>query len=125
VRRIGEALLSQPVSLFHFLLEDEKALLTFSLCYAEERIFLPDRKESTMATHTNTPGFAHDIRPLFREDDKEAMDFAFDLWDYQDVRTHADDILERLEDGTMPCDGEWPQEQIELFRRWIATGMPT
>ena len=52
------------------------------------------------------------------------MEFAFDLWDYQDVRTHADDILERLEDGTMPCDDEWPQDQIELFRNWIAAGTP-
>jgi hypothetical protein len=77
-----------------------------------------------MANAGNTPGFARDIRPLFREDDREAMDFAFDLWDYNDVRTHAEDILERLTDGTMPCDGEWPEEQIAQFRRWIEAGMP-
>jgi hypothetical protein len=77
-----------------------------------------------MTTGSSTPGFAQDIKPLFREDDKEAMDFIFDLWNYDDVRANAENILERLEDGSMPCDGEWPPNQIELFRRWIEAGMP-
>ncbi len=77
-----------------------------------------------MATAGSTPSFARDIRPLFRESDRDSMDFAFNLWDYNDVRTHAEDILERLSDGTMPCDGEWPEEQITQFRRWIEAGMP-
>jgi hypothetical protein len=77
-----------------------------------------------MATNDNTPSFARDIRPLFRENDRESMEFAFDLWDYHDVRTHAEDILERLTDGTMPCDEEWPEEQITQFRRWVDAGMP-
>ena len=77
-----------------------------------------------MTTSDNVPGFAQDIKPLFREDDREAMDFVFDLWNCDDVRAHADEILDRLADGTMPCDEEWPQEQIALFRRWIASGMP-
>jgi hypothetical protein len=77
-----------------------------------------------MTISNSAPGFAQDIQPLFREDDRENMNFAFDLWDYDDVRAHAESILERLEDGTMPCDSEWPPEQIELFRRWIVVGMP-
>jgi len=77
-----------------------------------------------MTTTNNTPGFAQDIKPLFRESDREAMDFAFDLWEYQDVKTHAQAILETLEDGSMPCDGEWPEDQVEIFRRWMAGGMP-
>ena len=77
-----------------------------------------------MTTGASAPGFVRDIKPLFREDDKDAMDFVFDLWDYNDVRTHAETILERLEDGSMPCDGEWPPEQVELFRRWIESGTP-
>ncbi len=68
--------------------------------------------------------FARDIQPLFREDDREAMMFAFDLWDYNDVCTHAQVTLERLEDGSMPCDEEWPEEKITLFRSWIDAGMP-
>ena len=76
-----------------------------------------------MTTEDSTPSFARDIQPLFRESDREAMDFAFDLWDYHDVRAHAEEILERLEDGSMPCDGEWPEEQITRFRRWVEGGM--
>ncbi len=52
------------------------------------------------------------------------MSFAFDLWEYADVSQHADAILERLEAGSMPCDGAWPQEQIAAFRAWIAGGKP-
>ncbi len=77
-----------------------------------------------MATGDSPPSFARDIRPLFRESDRESMDFAFDLWDYHDVSAHAEDILERLTEGTMPCDGEWPEEQVARFRRWVEAGMP-
>jgi hypothetical protein len=77
-----------------------------------------------MALDNSPPGFARDIQPLFRENDRNEMKFAFDLWDYSDVRAHAEDILERLGDGSMPCDGEWPEEQIVLFERWMQAGMP-
>jgi hypothetical protein len=77
-----------------------------------------------MAINDNTPSYARDIQPLFRESDRESMKFAFDLWDYHDVRIHAKDILERLTEGTMPCDEEWPEEQISQFRRWVEAGMP-
>ncbi|HKU58622.1 MAG TPA: hypothetical protein VJP39_03360 [Gaiellaceae bacterium] len=65
--------------------------------------------------------FETDIKPLFREEDRDAMKWAFDLWSETDVRANADAILERLEDGTMPCDGEWPAAQIDQFRTWSAT----
>ena len=77
-----------------------------------------------MATDNSTLSFARDILPLFRESDRDSMIFAFDLWDYKDVCTHAKDILERLEEGSMPCDGEWPEEQVTQFQRWIEAGMP-
>jgi hypothetical protein len=48
---------------------------------------------------------------------------AFDLWSWEDVSKHATPILDRLEDGTMPCDGAWPPAQVALFKRWIDTGM--
>ena len=50
------------------------------------------------------------------------MSFAFDLWSYDDVRGRAAEILARLQDGTMPCDGAWPAEKTEVFRRWIDAG---
>ena len=77
-----------------------------------------------MSTGDTVPSYARDIRPLFRESDRESMDFAFDLWDYDDVRAHAEVILQRLSEGTMPCDGEWPDEQIATFRRWVDGGTP-
>src|SRR5262249_49124376 len=55
------------------------------------------------------------IKPLFRERDRQSMTFAFDLWSYDDVATNADAILARLSAGTMPCDGAWPKEQVEVF----------
>ena len=77
-----------------------------------------------MATDNSTLSFARDILPLFRDSDRDSMLFAFDLWNYNDVRTYAQDILERLEEGSMPCDGEWPEEQVTQFQRWIEVGMP-
>jgi hypothetical protein len=32
------------------------------------------------------------------------MRVAFDLWAYADVRAHADAILHRIENGSMPWD---------------------
>jgi hypothetical protein len=46
----------------------------------------------------------------------------FDLWAYDDVSRYADAILARLQDGTMPCDGSWPQAQVDLFQRWTEDG---
>ena len=80
--------------------------------------------ERRVATDNNTLSYARDIRPLFRESDRDSMIFAFDLWNYKDVCTHVQDILERLTDGSMPCDGEWPEEQITQFLHWVEGGMP-
>jgi hypothetical protein len=63
------------------------------------------------------------IKPLFRDRDRQSMSFAFDLSSADDVRTHAAGILQRLQDGTMPCDGAWPAGQIAVFKRWTETGM--
>ena len=66
--------------------------------------------------------YAKHIKPLFRESDRENMEFAFDLWSYDDVSKNADAILSRLEDGSMPCDGEWPKDRVDVFRRWVTSG---
>lgn len=67
--------------------------------------------------------FATHVKPLFRKMDRESMSFVFDLWSYSDVSKHATEILRRLENGTMPCDGPWPEEKVDVLRRWIGTGM--
>ena len=71
-----------------------------------------------------TVSYEADIKPLFRERDRESMKGAFDLWSYDDVKQNADAILEQVEAGSMPCDGAWPVDQVELVRNWIAQGTP-
>jgi hypothetical protein len=69
------------------------------------------------------PSFENDIKPLFRDLDRKQMEWAFDLWKYEDVKERADEILERLEGGDMPCDAPWPEERVSLFRDWVEEGM--
>jgi len=52
------------------------------------------------------------------------MEWAFDLWDYDDLKENAESILERLEGGSMPCDEPWSEDRVEVFRRWVSEGMP-
>jgi hypothetical protein len=66
--------------------------------------------------------FGQHIEPLFREKDRDSMSFAFDLGSYDEVSDNADLILRRLRSGTMPCDGPWPAERVDLFERWIQSG---
>jgi hypothetical protein len=68
--------------------------------------------------------FDHDVKPLFRERDRGSMLASFDLWQRDDVAENADAILKRLENGSMPCDGAWPAERVDVFRRWVDAGMP-
>ncbi len=68
------------------------------------------------------PGFASDIRPLFRDSDVDKMRFAFDLSQYDDVKENAQGIYQRLADGSMPCDGPWPEDRVTLFREWMDDG---
>ena len=66
--------------------------------------------------------FDGDVKPLFRESDRASMQKAFDLWDYADVVKYQDAIVDRLADGSMPCDGPWSSDDVELVRTWIAQG---
>lgn len=80
--------------------------------------------ERAVASESEELSFEIDIAPLFSQRDHEAMQIVFDLWDVESVREHADSILEQVESGRMPCYGAWPQEQVDLFRRWMESGMP-
>ena len=62
-----------------------------------------------------TPTFAKDIKPLFRESDREAMLTAFDLFSYDDVKSNASRILGAVSGGSMPCVGPWPSETVDLL----------
>jgi Ferritin-like len=88
--------------------------------------FVTDGGHATAtATEEEPMHFEEDVKPLFRERDRKSMQFAFDLWSLEDVSAHADAILDQLEAGTMPCDGAWPAERVDAFRRWIAAGKPS
>ena len=79
-----------------------------------------------MTDHQDNPAgplsFELDIRPLFRDKDRNAMLKAFDLWSYADVMAHQDAILDQVRGGHMPCDGAWPAGQGAFLDRWAAQG---
>ncbi|WP_406288626.1 CDGSH iron-sulfur domain-containing protein [Embleya sp. NBC_00896] len=84
----------------------------------------PEQPVTELPAENEPIGFAAHIQPLFREMDRKSMSFMFDLWSHDDVTTHAEAILARLRQGTMPCDGAWPAERVDAFARWIAEGNP-
>jgi hypothetical protein len=61
-------------------------------------------------------GSEQHIKPLFRERDRESMKPVFDLWSHDDVALNSEAILRRLREGTMPCDGAWPDDQGHLSK---------
>src|ERR1700756_2364057 len=67
----------------------------------------PARGGSGVPNTGDSPSYAADIRPLFRDNDRTSMLQAFDLWSFEDVTSHADAIFARVADGSMPCDGPW------------------
>jgi hypothetical protein len=50
-------------------------------------------------------------------------EYGLDLSSYEEVKTQAEEICARLEDGSMPCDEPWPEERLTLFKLWIQQGM--
>jgi hypothetical protein len=69
--------------------------------------------ESFFAARPSRPNtFLNTLRPVRHYDNTS------------DSSTHRDcaSILERLQAGTMPCDGAWPEERIDAFRRWVESG---
>jgi hypothetical protein len=71
-----------------------------------------------------TLSFERDIKPMFREKDRDAMLQAFDLFDYDDVVENARKIARTLRSGQMPCDGAWSGEQVDRLQQWIDAGTP-
>jgi hypothetical protein len=83
--------------------------------------------EDEMAKLTS---FEADIRPLFTDRDIRGMSKAFNLGSYNDVKTHASAIYDRIRGiggAVMPPppprgEGPWPQSRIDLFAKWMAEG---
>ncbi len=78
----------------------------------------------------NPTSYKQDIRPLFTDRDIQGMIKGFNLASYDEVKTHAAAIYDRIRGiggAVMPPppprgEGQWPQERIELFAKWIADG---
>lgn len=68
--------------------------------------------------------FYRDVKPLFRESDRNCMLSRFDLWDFASVKSRADAILGQVKAGTMPMDRRWTVKEVELFETWISIGFP-
>ena len=68
--------------------------------------------------------FEQDIKQLFRDKDVASMKFMFDLHDHGDVTRNAEAILETVENGSMPCDQPWSEDQVTTLRDWIGEGCP-
>lgn len=77
----------------------------------------------TLPADNETLHFDQHIKPLFRTVDRQSMKWLLDLHEYKDVKAHAQPILQRLQNGSMPCDGAWPKEKVAVFQRWMDTGM--
>jgi hypothetical protein len=78
----------------------------------------------TSGDEDGTLSFARDIRPLFRDKDRDSMLAVFDLFDYADVAGHAEAIVGALRSGRMPCDNAWPAAQVDRVQQWIDAGKP-
>jgi hypothetical protein len=91
---------------------------------------LADQKPAGWEVNVSVPSqgdavsYAADVKPLFRDKDRSSMLRHFDLWSYDDVREHAAPILAQVEAGTMPCDGAWSAERVDVLRRWLGQGTP-
>jgi hypothetical protein len=67
--------------------------------------------------------FEQDVRPLFRNKDRNCMLARFDLFKHDDVKMHAQAIYESVESGFMPFDGPWTAEKVVKFKKWIDDGL--
>jgi hypothetical protein len=78
----------------------------------------------TSAAEGGALSFERDIKPLFRDKDRESMMAAFDLFDHSDVSDSADAIVACVRSGRMPCDGAWPSADVAKLQQWIDAGKP-
>jgi hypothetical protein len=55
---------------------------------------------SAEMSRSSLPTWEQDIKPMFREWDREEMLYQFDLWSYQEVRDNAEGIYDRVAAGS-------------------------
>jgi twitching motility protein PilT len=67
--------------------------------------------------------FERDIKPLFDEEQRARVKWAYDLWDYASFKENAAEILKRIEAEDSPFEGGWPEERLALLRSWLREGL--
>jgi hypothetical protein len=86
------------------------------------------RTGGTVPATPKTISFAADIRPLFTSIAIQHMSWFCDLSNYENVRDHAQEILNRLQGSggaVMPplaSGGPWAADKVQLFGQWVANG---
>ncbi|TFV37853.1 hypothetical protein [Bradyrhizobium niftali] len=70
-------------------------------------------------------GYEKDVKPLFSSSQRECMLDRFDLWNYEQTKSKADKIIQRLKNGSMPADdtAPWPPERIAIIEGWKTDGL--
>ncbi len=71
------------------------------------------------------PRYQTDIRPLFRDFDVQTLQRldGINLNDVKSVRFNVSKLQERINNGSFPYDACWAKAQIDLFNRWLDSGM--
>ena len=85
-----------------------------------ERAPLDEPRKTPTPTSLATPDFDADVRPLFTDFDIDSLkEFeGIDLNSEKSVKKNAARISARLKAGSLPYDGSWPPEAIDMFTRW-------
>lgn len=69
--------------------------------------------------------YQSDIKPMFSQLDRDHMLKWFDLWNYGDVKAHADAIHGMVASGKMPPPGvepRWSADKVQTFKQWVQDG---
>src|SRR5262245_2614143 len=80
---------------------------------------------TTTVTNTRAPTWENTIKGLFNDADVACMKRrGLDLSSYQDVKAHAQGILDAVSRGFMPPGSPWPASKVATFKQWIDAGAP-
>jgi hypothetical protein len=70
--------------------------------------------------------YAHDIRPMFRDQDIACMTpKQIKLGDpaWMCIAANAQRVFDVLQAGVMPPDGKWPDDKLTTFKNWMDGGL--
>ena len=73
-----------------------------------------------------TNGISQLFSPMDIDHMKSQPKFKVNLGDYNEVKRHANDILDSVTSKSMPLlpEGPWTEARIKLFKEWVDNGFP-